>query len=92
MDQQLVRVDWEDSAQPVSGWVHLSDLPDLAVIRCSSVGWVVAEDAAVLMLAPNLGDQDSEVNAQASGIIRIPRRCVTRMTPLVEAAATSSSA
>jgi len=93
MDQsvQLVQVDWEDSAQPVASWMHLTDLPDLAVIQCSSVGWIVAEDESVLMLAPNLGDRLNESNAQASGIIRIPKRCIVRMVPLLESAATSSS-
>ncbi len=88
---QLVMVDWEDSAQPVASWLHLTDLPALSAVQCCSVGWIVAQSDDVLMLAPNLGERGCEVNAQASGIIRIPKRCIVRMVPLVEVTATSSS-
>ena len=81
---RLVLVEWEDSAQPLPAWRHIADAPALEVVECVSVGWVVAESERVLMLAPNLGDVASEESGQASGFIRIPRSCISRMVELVE--------
>lgn len=83
---RLVLVEWVDSAQPVPGWHFLDQAPELEVVRCTSVGWLVAETESVKMLAPNLGNIDSEGNTQASGFIRIPTQAVTREVTLVEAA------
>ena len=86
---RLVMVDWVDSAQPYAGWRYLRDLPELEVVRCETVGWLVARDDQVLMLAQNLGDIGSE-SAQASGLMRIPAACVTRVTELFEGDAEKS--
>lgn len=72
---ELVLVKWVDSAQPYGHWCHLDDLPALEVVDCLTVGWLVSKSDDVLMLAQNLGDVNTE-NAQASGLIRIPRTCV----------------
>jgi len=80
-DLRLVMVDWVDSAQPYGHWCHLDDLPPMEVIRCQTVGWLVAESEDVLMLAQNLGDI-STGNAQASGLMRIPRACVREVGDL----------
>ena len=81
---QLVLIEWLDSAQPEPAWRHLDNLPDLDVIHCVSVGWLVGENGGVKMIAPNIGDFDSGTNAQASGFIRIPSAAVTRIVRLVE--------
>lgn len=81
---KLVLIEWLDSAQPEPAWRHLDNLPNLDVIHCVSVGWLVGESKGVKMLAPNIGDFDSGANAQASGFIRIPSAAVTRMVTLVE--------
>lgn len=73
----LIKVHWVDSAQPYGNWHHLDDLPALEVVVCQSVGWLVAESDDVLMLAQNLGDVETG-NAQASGLMRIPRACVRK--------------
>ena len=65
-------VEWIDSAQPIAAWMFLDNMPCMEVIECVSVGWLVAETDEVLMLAPNLGNTESEGSAQASGFIRIP--------------------
>lgn len=57
---------------------------EVTCIECVSVGWLVAETDEVLMLAPNLGDVETEGSAQASGFIRIPKVAVTRRITLVE--------
>lgn len=82
-ERPLVLLEWEDSAQPLPAWRFLSDPPEATVVLCRSVGWIVAETADVLMLAPNLGDYSSD-DPQASGFMRIPTRCVTRRARLVE--------
>ncbi|WHI46569.1 hypothetical protein [Microbulbifer sp. VAAF005] len=75
----LVRVEWVDSAQPYSQWSHIDDLPPLEIVECWTVGWLVAESKDVLMLAQSLGDVNTS-SAQASGLMRIPRACVKKVT------------
>jgi len=82
-------VHWLDSARPSPDWQFLSELPPLTVIRCISVGWVVDEDDAVLMLAPNVGDVDSE-SPQACGFLKVPKRSIVLRVPMVEANARPS--
>ena len=79
-----ILVEWIDSAQPVAAWMFLDNMPRMEVIECVSVGWLVAETDKVLMLAPNLGDVESEGSAQGSGFIRIAKSTVTRRVVLVE--------
>jgi hypothetical protein len=79
-----VLIEWVDSTQPVSSWKYLSDAPDLEIVECASVGWVIQENESVLMLAPNLGDYKSGDGAQGSGFIRIPKASITRQTQLEE--------
>lgn len=81
---KLVLIEWEDSCQPLPAWRHIADLPESRVIQCCSVGWLVSEANGVKMVAPNMGDIDSEDNLQASGIIRIPEAAITRMVELKE--------
>lgn len=74
---KLVIVEWQDSCQPVASWHYLSDPPSNEIIHCLSVGWVISENEAVLMLSPNLGDYENENGAQGSGFIRIPKISIT---------------
>lgn len=82
--KKLVLVEWVDSAQPEPSWRFIENSPDLEVIECVSVGWIVGKNKGVLMLAPNLGDIQSGGSAQASGFIRIPTTAVTRIADLME--------
>ena len=88
----LVMIEWEDSAQPISSWSHLSDLPPQTVIRCSSVGWLIQDTNKIKVLAPNMGAIDDEANMQVSGVMRIPARCVIKLTKIREPILTSSLA
>ncbi len=83
---KLMLIEWVDSTQPVPGWHFLDQAPEMEIVRCLSVGWLVGETDSVKMLAPNLGNLDSGGNAQASGFIRIPTQAVTREVTLIEAA------
>lgn len=51
---------------------------------CASVGWLLHDRKRVKILAPNMGGLDSEGNVQASGVMRIPSRCVRRIKKLRE--------
>ncbi len=77
----LVLVEWEDSVQPTSDWQYLADLGESSVVQCYSVGFLIHNGKAVKVLAPNVGEIGTE-HAQASGVFRIPSRCVKRVTTL----------
>ncbi len=74
----LVLVEWEDSARPVPTWQFLDEINDTTVVRCQSVGFLIYDGKDTKVLAPNVGEIGTE-EAQASGVIRIPTRCVTKM-------------
>lgn len=80
----LVMIEWEDSAQPVSGWAHLESVEPGSVVQCASVGWLIHDGADLKVIAPNFGGLESEHNAQVSGVIRIPTRCVRAVHKLKE--------
>lgn len=86
----LVLIEWEDSARPAPEWRFIDDLEDLSAVRCQSVGWLVHDGEDVKVLAPNLGNIDSNSDAQACGIIRIPARSIVRVAGLQEATAASA--
>lgn len=78
---RLVEVEWEDSARPISAWQWIEDYEIPEVVKCRSVGYLIADHKNGIALAPNLGDVDCE-RIQASGIIRIPRSAIRRMAEL----------
>ena len=55
MTPDLVLVEWVDSGQPVPGWQWLDGLETRKALRCVSVGFLVQDDEATKVLAPNLG-------------------------------------
>jgi hypothetical protein len=78
---KLVLIEWDDSARPIPQWQWIDDYQIPEIVRCISVGYLIAETKAALAIAPNLGDTTSE-RIQASGIIRVPRNSVRRMIEL----------
>lgn len=76
---KLVLIEWEDSIQPISSWIHLSDFKETSVIKCRSVGWLIYDGRGAKAIAPNLGDFDNQDNIQASGVLRIPARTITKI-------------
>ena len=75
---RLVRVEGEDSARPISEWQWVDEYQLPKIVRCVSVGYLIAEDADAIAVAPNVGDI-TNVRIQASGIIRVPRSAVRRI-------------
>ena len=84
---ELVLVEWVDSRQPTSSWAFLKDAAEMPACKCCSVGFLIRDDAKVKVLAPNVADIDSDM--QATGVITIPTAAVTAMKRLQET--TSSS-
>lgn len=81
---QLVLIEWLDSARPVPEWKHLSDYKDSGPVKCTSVGWLLYDTQEKKVLAPNMGDIESELNIQACGVIQIPTCSITRIVKLEE--------
>ena len=78
----LVLIEWEDSAQPIPSWMYLSDFKIQEAVKCNSVGWLIRDEIKVKVLAPNIGEPDSDAEIQASGIFRIPTRCIIKIKKL----------
>jgi hypothetical protein len=83
-DCRLVIIRWQDSRQPCGQWRYLSALPEQKAVEVASVGWLVKDTAEVKVLCQNIGDLGSPENAQASGIMTIPTRCVLSIETLTE--------
>lgn len=81
-DHPLVLIEWEDSAQPISGWSWLESFDSFEIVRCQSVGWLIHDGDDVKALAQNMGNLGNEDSAQVSGVIRIPTRCVVKLSTI----------
>jgi hypothetical protein len=81
---RLVIIRWQDSRQPCGQWRYLSSLPDQKPVEVASVGWLVKDTADVKVICQNVGDLENPENAQASGIMTIPTRCVLSIETLTE--------
>ncbi len=83
-DCRLVIIRWQDSRQPCGQWRYLSSLPEQKAVEVASVGWLITDTDEVKVLAQNIGDLGSPQNAQASGIMTIPTRCILSIETLTE--------
>ena len=77
----LILVEWEDSAQPTSGWQWLDEIGDSQPITCRTAGYLVAENEKGLTIALSIGDMTSQ-RPQVNGATRIPRRAIVSITSL----------
>ena len=89
-DCPLVMIEWEDSAQPLPNWLYLADFEAGRAVLCTSVGWLIHDSEDMKAIAPNMGGLRTEGSVQVSGVIRIPARCVVKVTVLDEPAITTS--
>ncbi|MBZ0211842.1 MAG: hypothetical protein K8F92_19620 [Hyphomicrobium sp.] len=80
----LVIIRWQDSRQPCGSWRYLSALPPTTAVEVATVGWLLRDDPDVKVVCQNVGDLDHPQNAQASGIMTIPTRCVLSVERLTE--------
>jgi hypothetical protein len=91
-DCPLVIIRWQDSAQPLPSWQYLSALAPTRAIECATVGWLLKDDDDLKVICQSVGDLGSPKNAQASGIMTIPARCILSIERLVEEEVLTSSA
>ena len=91
-DCPLVIVRWLDSAQPLPSWQYLSALPQTRPIECATVGWLLKDDDDIKVICQSVGDLGNPKNAQASGIMTIPARCILSIEKLTEEEVLTSSA
>jgi hypothetical protein len=91
-DCPLVIIRWQDSAQPLPSWQYLSALPRTRPIECATVRWLLKDDDDIKVICQSVGDLDNPKNAQASGIMTIPARCVLSIEKLTEEEVLTSSA
>jgi hypothetical protein len=78
-----VIVEWDDSVQPVPTWRFLPDvIGTSSPCRCRTVGWLLERTDEVLVIAQNVGLDDSEEPTQVSGVITIPASAVRRLRRL----------
>ena len=80
----LVIIRWQDSRQACGQWRFLKSLPDQRAVEVASVGWLLKDTDEVKVLCQNIGDLAHPENAQASGIMTIPTRCVLSVERLTE--------
>jgi hypothetical protein len=90
-DCPLVIIRWQDSAQPLPSWQYLSALPTTRAVECATVGWLLKDDDDVKVICQSIGNLDNPNNAQASGIMTIPARCVISIEKLTEEELLTSS-
>ena len=86
----LVMIEWEDSRRPESNWTLLSTFTTGEAVRCFSAGWLIHDGQDVKALAPNMGDI-GDADVQVSGVIRIPARCILKITRLNELSSSGPS-
>src|SRR3990170_879833 len=91
-DCPLVIIRWQDSAQPLPSWQYLSALPRTRPIECATVGWLLKDDDDIKVVCQSVGGLDNPKNAQASGIMTIPARCILSIEKLTEEEVLTSSA
>lgn len=80
---KMVLVEWEDSSQPRSSWVFISDLDEPQIIKCMSVGYLLDDGRDVKTLALSIGHYDDIDSRQVNGIMTIPTRCIIRIDNLL---------
>lgn len=84
VDCPLVIIRWLDSRQPSGQWRYLSSLPEARPVEVATVGWLVRDTMDVKVVCQSVGDLEFPENAQASGIMTIPTRCVLSIERLTE--------
>lgn len=77
---KLVLIVWVDSRQPTASWQRVSDLGYLSECRCTSVGFLIRDDADAKVLAASVADEGDEL--QASGVFVIPTKAVISLRRL----------
>jgi hypothetical protein len=83
-NKRLVVIEWFDSVIHENHWRYMSNLPELGIGICISVGWIASEDAELIMLVSNMGFTKDGEPDQASGFIQIPKCSIKRYINLAD--------
>ena len=85
---KLVTIDWIDS-HGSGNWQTKEDLEtDCHAYRCRTVGWLVKQDKAYVVIASNILDLDhkdmKDYRFRGGNSMSIPKKCITKMMTLLE--------
>lgn len=82
IDYKMVKVEWEDSRQPIPEWQFLQDLEPINPVKCITLGYLIKDDKDQKVICQNIGDYKDDM--QVSGVITIPSSCISNITNLKE--------
>ena len=88
INRKIVLVEWVDSTQPISAWVHISEdylnsvLDNICIMK--SVGFVLKEDDSCMILCQGYGIETINSPEQANGIAVIPKCSIKSIVVLKE--------
>lgn len=75
--KKLVYIEWEDSQGCSPSWQRTANYdPEVVIIK--SVGWIIHENKKTISIAGNIAEETNTTDAQANGIMTIPKRCVVK--------------
>lgn len=77
MKYPVIYVEWQDSGLIQGRWQFIEDLGDQECHQMHSVGFLLKETKKEIVLLPNLGSIDTDMEQFAGGII-IPKSCITK--------------
>lgn len=81
----LVLVRWRDARHATNQWLALSAYEPMACVEVMTVGWIVQDDADVLVVAQSMGDVDEDDEyLQVAGLKLIPKSAVISVETLTE--------
>ena len=72
-----VVVHWLDAADGPPGWEDITTLAPLELVKCTSIGFILAENDEAIVLVTTVGD------TALSGRVVIPRGCIASMRRLM---------
>ena len=67
-------IEWVDSRQPTASWQRVAHLDYLSECHCTSVGFLIRDDAQAKVLSATIADEGDEL--QATGVFVIPAAAV----------------
>lgn len=80
---RMVYIEWIDSYFPFpQGWQDLEDVEEEIeehTFICKSIGFLYTENSEYILILQNLDGEDE----RASGILKIPKKAVTKMEDLI---------
>lgn len=70
---KLVMIEWVDASRLSDSWIDMNSVPDAYVHKCKTVGFLVSESDAALIVVPTIADIEHPDNSHTYGGMLIPR-------------------